>query len=41
MTLTVNGILFAFFLTMPYGRFMRGPYWLLALAKYAVERRRL
>jgi citrate/tricarballylate utilization protein len=35
------GVVFAFFLTMPYGRFMHGPYRLLALAKYAVERRRL
>jgi citrate/tricarballylate utilization protein len=34
------GVVFAFFLTMPFGRFMHGPYRLLALAKYARERRR-
>jgi len=34
------GVVFAFFLTMPFGRFMHGPYRLLALVKYARERRR-
>jgi citrate/tricarballylate utilization protein len=35
------GVVFAFFLTMPYGRFMHGPYRLLALIRFARERRRL
>jgi citrate/tricarballylate utilization protein len=35
------GVVFALFVTMPYGKFMHGPYRLLALLRHAEERRRL
>jgi citrate/tricarballylate utilization protein len=34
------GLVFALFLTLPYGKFVHGLYRLLALVKYAAERRR-
>ena len=33
------GVVFALFLTMPYGKFMHGPYRYLALVQYSPERR--
>jgi citrate/tricarballylate utilization protein len=34
------GLVFAFFITMPYGRFVHGIYRFMALVRYAAERRR-
>jgi len=33
------GIVFAFFITMPYGKFVHGLYRFVALVRYAMERR--
>jgi citrate/tricarballylate utilization protein len=35
------GVVFAFFLTMPYGRFVHGLYRFAALVRYAKERRQM
>ena len=35
------GVVFSLFLTMPYGKFMHGPYRFLALVKYARESRHI